>query len=821
MEPKYSILYFKENIDSHYKDIEKFLQRGVKVFWFGNENEREILHSDFEPFAKAFFLQAFSLDEIEGNHQFGHQIIIDGEGIAKEAAKKSLFDWLEENIPAFNAAQFKVEHCAADANIVVKASAGTGKTTVMIDRILYLMHLVPDLDMSEIYMITFTNEATNQMNDRLQEMLLKKYSLTKNKRYLTWLEQQSQMHISTIDSLAYDLFRRFGTGVGFGRDLEIQPLEKDRKDLIKDLLSDQLNDRKSIGSQIGLTYSEASRLIDDYWKELTKKGYTISEILSKNWGNADSEPIVANFQKIIKAVLGEFEEKYRQLKLDENAISINDLFFDFGHYLLENKLNCDGLDMKYLFVDEFQDTDATQICTFASLVQSIGANLFVVGDVKQSIYAFKGATDEAFDILDDKMHGRLTYFSLRNNYRTCANIMKIMEEYFFAWSQEGLLRYEESVRPFNQDVGSVEMEYIMSKNSIPTQTMSAINSALNDLELEVKSGRKKVNEKTKVAVLVRGNNKAAEIAALCRAHGKTVVLNSDRPFFQSQAVRDFYAMISSYIFVDQPTYLYNYLMTPYAAYEGVISVNEMEVLQGNQTALMEYLNQFSMNTNWYKYQREFRLRPVLSVIKEIVETENIIDNYIALDKVHMYGDDWTEAKKNRQALIDAKSYQLNLDKLMEMIQQRMDGEFATLYDLYVYLTLMIATNREEMEPDIDMEDDYSSVYIMTVHKSKGLEYDTVIMPAMNHGLETDKRTTILANDKKVGWYYKRNISGFMSSAWFEELHREAVKKGMAEETRMLYVAMTRAVNKLVMLVNDWDTYVSWSTLIRKVGLINE
>lgn len=821
MEPKYSILYFKENINKHYKTIEKFLQRGIKVFWFGTANDREILRTDFEPFAKAFFLQTFSLDEIESNYQFASQIIIDGEGITKEVDKKLLFAWMEENIPAFNAAQFKVEHCTADANIVVKASAGTGKTTVMIDRILYLMHMVPKLDMSEIYMITFTNEATNQMNDRLQEMLLKKYSLTKNKRYLTWLEQQSQMHISTIDSLAYDLFKRFGTGVGFGRDLKIQPLEKDRKDLIKDLLSDQLNDKKSIGSQIGLTYSEASRLIDDYWKELTKKGYTISEILSKNWGDADNEPIVANFQKIIKTVLEKFEERYRQLKLDENAISINDLFFDFGHYILENKLNCDGLDMKYLFVDEFQDTDATQICTFASLVQSIGASLFVVGDVKQSIYAFKGATDEAFDILDDKMQGRLTYFSLRNNYRTCANIMKIMEKYFFAWSKEGLLRYEESVRPFNQDVGSVEMEYIMSKNSIPTQTMSAINSALNDLELEVKSGRKKVNEKTKVAVLVRGNNKAAEIAALCRAHGKTVVLNSDRPFFQSQAVRDFYAMISSYIFVDQPIYMYNYLMTPYAAYEGVVSVNEMELLQGDQSALMEYLKKFSMNTNWYKYQREFRLRPVLSVIKEIVESENIIDNFIALDKVHMYGDDWTEAKKNRQALIDAKSYQLNLDKLMEMIQQRMDGEFATLYDLYVYLTLMIATNREEMEPDIDMQNDYSSVYIMTVHKSKGLEFDTVIMPAMNHSLETDKRTTILVNDKKVGWYYKRNISGYMSSAWFEELYKEAVKKGISEETRMLYVAMTRAVNKLVMLVNDWDKCVSWSTLIRKVGLINE
>lgn len=280
--------------------------------------------------------------------------------------------------------------------------------------ILYLMHMVPDLNMSEIYMITFTNEATNQMNDKLQEKLL---SLTKNKRYLSWLEQQSQMHISTIDSLAYDLFKRFGTGVGFGRDLEIQPMEKDRKDLNKDILSDCFNERKSIVKQIGMSYSEASRLIDAYWRELTRKGYTIDEILAKDWGNADREPLVASFQNVLCAILEQFEEKYGQLKLDANAISINDLFFDFGHYLLDKRLDCNGLDMRYLFVDEFQDTDATQIRTFASLAQTIGARLFVVGDVKQSIYAFKGATDEVFDILEAEMKGNLRYYSLRNNYR--------------------------------------------------------------------------------------------------------------------------------------------------------------------------------------------------------------------------------------------------------------------------------------------------------------------------------------------------------------------------------------------------------------------
>lgn len=778
-----------------------------------------------------FFLQAFDIsellerDSLDSAKNFAPAVIRDGEGIGLEY--RPLLDWLEENVPAFNVAQYRVEHSGFGANIVVKASAGTGKTTVMVDRILYLMHMVPDLKMSEIYMITFTNEATNQMNDRLQEMLLKKYSLTKNKKYLTWLEQQSQMHISTIDSLAYDLFRRFGTGVGFGRDLGIQPLERERKNLIKDLLSDQLDDTKAIVSQIGMNYSDASKVIDAYWKELTSKGYTISEVLKKDWGDRKNEPVLTNFQDIIKAVLKEFEGKYSQLKLDENAISIHDLFFDFGHDLLAGKVDCKGLNMKYLFVDEFQDTDATQIRTFARLVQRIGAKLFVVGDIKQSIYSFKGATDEAFDILDEEMPGRLKYYSLRNNYRTCANLMKVMEEYFFAWSKLGLLQYDEAVRPFNKSVGSVEMDYIEGKNFIQTQTMNLISSALSDLELEIRSGAKKVTDKTKVAVLVRGNMKATEIAELCRKHGKTVVLNSDCPFFLSQAVRDFYALISSYIFVEQPIYTYNYLMTPYASYDGVISVSEMEQRMkngaGNGMEVSEYLSEFLSQTKWHEYQREFRLRPVVAVIKEIVEKSKVIERFIAMDKVRMYGDAWTEAKKNRQALIDAKSYQKNLDKLMEMIQQRMDGDFTTLYDLYVYLTLMIATNREEMEPDIEMENDYdyTSVYIMTVHKSKGLEFDTVIMPAMNHSLVPSERTTILAGKDKAAWTYEPGKSNQMKSQWYEELHREMIEKGVAEETRMLYVAMTRAVNRLILLVNDWSTYESWSSLIRKVGLINE
>lgn len=92
---------------------------------------------------------------------------------------------------------------------------------------------------------------------------------------------------------------------------------KERKELIKDLLSEELDDGKPITSQIGMNYAGASKVIDVYWKELTRKGYTISEVLEKDWGDVEREPVLSNFQQVIKVVLKEFEEKYTRLKLDK------------------------------------------------------------------------------------------------------------------------------------------------------------------------------------------------------------------------------------------------------------------------------------------------------------------------------------------------------------------------------------------------------------------------------------------------------------------------------------------------------------------------
>ena len=200
MKPKYSVLLCNQPYVKYKDKISDWLYSGIKVFWFGTAEECDLLKEKYAAFTNRFFLQVYAVEcKISG-------VVIDGDD------KESIVANLEKICPRFNAAQYLVEHCCADEHIIVQASAGTGKTTVMIDRIMFLMHTVPDLEMSDIYMITFTNDATNQMNMKLQDMLMTRFHLTGNMRYFRWVEQQSQMNISTIHSFAYSLLKEYGIG---------------------------------------------------------------------------------------------------------------------------------------------------------------------------------------------------------------------------------------------------------------------------------------------------------------------------------------------------------------------------------------------------------------------------------------------------------------------------------------------------------------------------------------------------------------------------------------------------------------------------------
>lgn len=322
MNPKYSILLCNQSY-SRYKDkISEWLHSGIKVFWFGRLEECNLLKEAHTVFAKRLFLQTYEVKAKDAG------IIIDGKD------EKRLISVLEKACPMFNAAQYLVEHCNADEHIVVQASAGTGKTTVMIDRIMFLMHTVPELEMSDIYMITFTNDAANQMNMRLQDMLMDRFRLTGNIRYFRWVEQQSQMNISTIHSFAYSMLKEYGIGQSFTRNLSIKNFKYERKELIKDMMNQKTNDIRSIRDQVGVPLYKANSLVNTFWGEFAKLGISHRDMTKMNWGHPADKKSEA-FQKLISEAVSELDDDYFEIKRNSDAIALNDIMRDLQEVLMD------------------------------------------------------------------------------------------------------------------------------------------------------------------------------------------------------------------------------------------------------------------------------------------------------------------------------------------------------------------------------------------------------------------------------------------------------------------------------------------------------
>lgn len=816
MNPKYSVLLCNQDLEEYEDLILTWLLSGIKVIWFGTGEEADDLFEEHKDFAKGLFLQVYET----GLKKKG--VIVDGND------EENLLDDIEKDCPIFNTAQYRVEHCKADEHIVVQASAGTGKTTVMIDRIMYLMHTVPGLHMSDIYMITFTNDATNEMNKRLQDRLMLKYHLTNQRKYLRWLEEQSQMSISTIHSFAYGMLKEYGIMEGFTKSLQLRSFEHESKELIYNILDKHTNNRSSVEKQLGLPLYRANSMVNTYWKKFTGQGISRQEVSLMDWGKPADEPS-ETFHNLLTQVVGEIDEEFFKIKQHEDAIGVNDVMRDLQEVLLNDEVPTPDISMKYLFIDEFQDTDISQIKVATLLIKYLKTTLFVVGDVKQSIYKFRGATAQAFKILERDMtemgQKKPMQFALVNNYRTGKELLYELERLFKGMDRLNYLEYKNSVVPFNQSDSYFSFVPGEKKDYIGPQICDVVNKALLDLESRVEASGKEPNEKDRVVVLVRYNSQLDRVAKLLRESGIPVEVKRDGSFYNSEAVRDFYAMVCSYMYPDEPKYVFNFLLSPYAGNIEPIDVNEMERLNGDKNQLFGYLQKYVNQTSWARFYKDLRLRPVMSVLKDIVDSGNIVDCFIMMTKSRlktMTQPQWEEKRINAETKARAKQYQADLEKLMEVLQLNMGSEKVSLYDVYHFLKINIATNRDEGEAKVESQDDYHSVLCMSAHKSKGLEFDTVIIPYTNGPFMTNLDTEIIIEPltRRVGWKYggdERRRLVPMQNDYYAALKQEDVWSCYQEEARILYVAMTRAIHACIVIVPWTNRSNTWAYMLTEVN----
>ncbi|AJD65847.1 ATP-dependent DNA helicase [Helicobacter pylori] len=278
-----------------------------------------------------------------------------------------------------NPEQLKAAKALKGYNLVI-ASAGTGKTSTIVGRILYLLD--NGIKPEEILLLTFTNKASNEMIARVA-----KYS-----------KSSSKIEAGTFHAVAYRYLKEHYPNLSLKQPKELKKLLESIVDT-KNALTD--DDKKPYTSQHLYT------LYSLYTNALKQEDF--SAWLSNK--NPEHTPYAAFYENIL--------DEFENTKKKHNYIDYNDLLLLFKQAMLERPSP-----YKEVLCDEFQDTNPLQ----ESILDAINPpSLFCVGDYDQSIYAFNGADISIISNFTQK-YKNARVFTLTKNYRSSKEILDLANQ---------------------------------------------------------------------------------------------------------------------------------------------------------------------------------------------------------------------------------------------------------------------------------------------------------------------------------------------------------------------------------------------------------
>lgn len=799
--------------------IRKLIKKGIKVLLFTDKEvkifEKDLLDSTL---LQIFYNEEYKIDkEVE---------CIDG--INEYCMKEIAIQYAN-----FNIEQFLIEHAEAKENLAIKAGAGTGKTTVMVDRIIYLM-TKENMDPSNIVLVTFTRNSAKAMYEKLKQALIKKYETTGSSKFLNSAEKLNNMRIQTISSFSKGLLKELGQLNGLGLSFKLRGFKAEKKKwleiILNELLEENEAEEESIRRMLSpLSYHEFIDTVYDFWEEFENNGINAEEISSTDFGQSMYSNLTNQLiEKMIKrAVL-----KYRIELQKINAISLNDLTREideirrnFGSGVFKNLHN----QIEFLFIDEFQDSDKSQIGLFASIQEAFNAKIFVVGDTNQSIYRFRGAQHTAFEILEKyladrsiKLNGN---YRLIKNYRSSKNLLIDMQVYFKKWKENNWLHknYKDlegmkNLAPSKSEVPLRILTVNKKKEHIKHDVMILIKDRWNHYKAlnEVLS---ESEEKRNMAIITRTRAEARLVYKWCRAESIPVSLKVGGDFYTSEVIKDFNELLLFLLYPNEIKFLLPTLMGPYGGKS--FDFEKINLEKGFDFELESVLK--NIDRKLFDYIDQLRYRPIFSVLRSIVEERQVINKVYSRIYRRLKKENPSEKDDmfiRNLAISETHQYKLNLGKLFEIMHQKFSEEFVTLLQIQSWLEISMATERKENQEIVESD---NKIEIITAHGAKGLEYYSVIIP-FTHRIFENNFSKILFEQKdpsnpiKVGWKISKNKSIKLNN-YFDDMEKVENTEVLEEEARLLYVAMTRAEGELCIIKNEiYDKYnYTWSKLLSKRG----
>lgn len=459
---------------------------------------------------------------------------------------------------------------------------------------------------------------------------------------------------------------------------------------------------------------------------------------------------------------------------------------------------------KYIFIDEFQDVDDAQINTFLKMNNKIGFKFFIVGDLKQSIYRFRGATMDAFTKMGCES-AEWNHYSLNTNYRSDYRLLDSYEKIFSKMGKANLIPY-----------GNVDYLRGIKRNQfLDADFVNKIIYEINDgrmddlydkLFYQVDIRKKeldKINEEHKlsptektIAILVRKNYEVSNVIKEGKKRGFIVESDKNTNLYRLQPTIDLCKLTSALCNPYNCLYLFDLIQSNNVNinFNSLVLVNKSD--EEKLSLLIDCLDMYYMsiiNKSWNELISEVQKNPTLQILRKIYEASK----------------PW----KTFSSDLDLETYyRMNYELVFEELARTNKRSYLTLESINESLVLAITREMTAKSRDLIKDEDRIKIICVTIHASKGLEYDSVFLPFTSSKLDSIKKDSIeiVYDGEKVGYCFNFKDDRYYNEFFDTEYEKEEVVK---EESRILYVALTRAINKFVWFSKNENEDYNWARIL--------
>jgi len=562
-----------------------------------------------------------------------------------------------------------------DHPLLVLAGAGSGKTRVITEKIAYLIR--QGTPARHIAAVTFTNKAAREMKSRVGKIVADK--------------ELRGLRVSTFHALGLDILRREHKALGFKSGISIFD-EHDRIVLLKELIKHGPNACDI--DQVERYAWQISR-----WKNL----FTLPEQLEHQ---AQPETQAA------ARLYGEYARQFKSY----NAVDFDDLIlqpvllFQQQPEVLEKWRN----QLRYLLVDEYQDTNLTQYQLVKLLTGALG-RFTVVGDDDQSIYAWRGAQPENLAQLQ-KDYPRLKVIKLEQNYRSTGRILKVANH---------LIANNPHV--FEKRLWSA------LGHGDPLRVLKAKDEVAEARQIASDIVHHKFRHRTAYedyAILYRGNHQSRLFERALREHGIPYFISGGQSFFAYAEIKDILAYLRLLVNPEDD-----------AAFLRVVNVPLREIGPTTLEKLGQYAKQrhISLFSACFELGLEHilpansvqRLRHFGEWLTDVADRAARGDTFAVIEEfidALGYADWLKETSHNDQAARRRLGNVRELIDWLKRIAQEDEVKAKSLAEVVTKIMLLDILDRQEEENSGDR------VSLMTLHAAKGLEFPYVYLVGMEENL---------------------------------------------------------------------------------------